>query len=320
MKSLWLEQGQVSFRRDVPTPEPPDGEALIRVRVAGICGTDLELVKGYYPFSGIFGHEFVGEVVSAPDNPGWEGKRVVGEINAACGDCAFCREGIPTHCSRRTVLGIVNRDGAFADYLVLPVRNLHEVPDTIPDRRAVFTEPLAAALQILEQLEVLGGQKVLLIGAGRLGLLIAQVFSLRSVHLSVVAKHQSQKRLLSEWGIDPIDAAQIGERGWDVVIEATGSPGGLLQACSAVRPRGTIVLKSTYAGPATVDISRIVVDEVLLLGSRCGPFAPALALLEGDRIDTGSLVDGTLPLEDGLRALAAAAVPGALKFLLEMPD
>ncbi len=241
MQAVWLEDGQITVRDDLPVPSLPAGEALVRVRLAGICSTDLELVRGYYPYTGILGHEFVGDVVQAPGRPELIGKRVVGEINAVCGGCEMCQTQKPTHCERRTVLGIVARDGAFADYLTLPVENLHLVPERLTDEQAVFSEPLAAALEIQEQVSVRPGARVLLIGAGRLGQLIAQSLSLTGCELQVVARYQHQRDLLSGFPLQFVDEAAVPENRVDLVVEATGSPAGFQLARRAVRPRGTIV-------------------------------------------------------------------------------
>ena len=281
MLALWLEDRTLAVRADVPPPEPPAGEALIRVTLAGICNTDLELVKGYYPYTGVPGHEFVGVVESAPDAPEWVGRRVVGEINAACGDCEQCRHGRRTHCERRSVLGIANRNGSFAEWLALPVANLHEVPADLPDTLAVFTEPVAAALEIQEQVAVATADRVIVIGDGKLGQLIAQTLAGTGCTLTVVGRHASKLEPLAALGIATARAEGVPARRADVVVECTGSPEGLELARSVVRPRGTIVLKSTYQGDTTLNLSAFVVDEITLVGSRCGPFAPALRALAG---------------------------------------
>jgi threonine dehydrogenase-like Zn-dependent dehydrogenase len=314
VKALWLEDRELSVR-DIDTPAC-EGEALVRVRLSGVCGTDLELVRGYYPFTGVPGHEFVGEVVESPD-PSWVGARVVGEINAWCGECETCRRGDVTHCERRTVLGIVDRNGVHAEYTSLPLANLHRVPDTVPDDAAVFTEPLAAALEILEQVHVLPTDRVLLLGAGRLGQLVAQVLALTGAGLRVVARHDRQRELLAARGISLIAAQDVEPRRWDVVVEATGSSSGFELARRAVRPRGTFVLKSTYRGGLTLDMAPFVVDEITVIGSRCGPFAPALRLLERGDVDVSGLVEARFKLADAVDAFAAAAKPGAMKVLLE---
>lgn len=314
MQSTWLEKQTLSLR-DVPRPRK-DGEALIRVRLAGICGTDLELVRGYYPFTGIPGHEFVGEVVEASDTS-WVGKRVVGEINVSCGACEQCRSGRPTHCEKRTVLGIANRDGAHSEYTTLPLANLHLVPDSVPDDAAVFVEPLAAALEIQQQVHIQPTDRVLLIGAGRLGQLVAQTLALTGADLRVAARHPLQQKLLTGRRIQLIAENEIQPRRWDVVVEATGSPSGFELARQALRPRGTLVLKSTYRGEMTVNWSPFVVDEITIVGSRCGPFAPALRLLEKKEVDPTVLIAQRFPLSAALEAYETAKQPGKLKILLQ---
>jgi 2-desacetyl-2-hydroxyethyl bacteriochlorophyllide A dehydrogenase len=318
MQALWLEDQKLEFRSDVPSPNPSGSEALIRVNMAGVCSTDLELVRGYYPFSGIPGHEFVGEVVRSPNNPTWVGKRVVGEINIACGECETCKSGLTRHCERRRTLGIHDWDGAFAEYLVLPITNLHIVPDLIPDESAVFTEPLAAAYEILEQIPLAPGDRVLVIGAGRLGLLIAQVLKGTGCELEVVARHSKQRELLAKWFIHSISEKSLGDKKYDVIIEATGSPQGFLLARKYIRPRGKIILKSTYKSNLDVNLSAIVVDEVTLIGSRCGSFEPALRLLAEGKVDPEPLIEAVYPLEQGMIAFKQAAMPGVLKVLVQV--
>lgn len=313
MQALWLENNQISLR-DVAQPVKPD-EALIKVCKAGICSTDLELVKGYYPYKGILGHEFVGKVVDAPDKT-WIGRRVVGEINAVCGGCEACLNGRPSHCENRTVLGIVNRDGVFAEYTTLPLENLQPVPDTVPDEMAVFTEPLAAALEIQQQIQIKPTDRVLLIGAGRLGQLIAQTLALSGCDLHVVARHTLQKNLLTARRIRIISEEDIRPHKWDIVVEATGSTDGFNLARKAIRPRGTLVLKSTYKGEMNVNFSSIVVDEINIIGSRCGPFAPALRLLEKREVDPTVLIAEEYKLIDSLIAMEKAAQAGMLKVLI----
>ena len=315
MKAVWLEDHQIKLA-DVQKPVRPD-EALIKIRMAGICSTDLELVKGYYPYTGILGHEFVGEVVSAPD-AAWVGQRVVGEINAVCGTCEACLNGRSTHCENRTVLGIADRNGVFAEYTSLPLKNLYRVPDSVPDEQAVFVEPLAAALEIQEQIKLQKTDRVLLIGAGRLGQLIAQTLALTGCDLHVVARSLPAQQLLAARGIKVIADGDIQSQKWDVVIEATGSTDGFTLARRAVRPRGTMVLKSTYKGDMNVNISSIVVDEITVLGSRCGPFEPALRLLERRQVDPSVLISDRYKLNDALKAFEKAAQPGVLKVLLEI--
>jgi 2-desacetyl-2-hydroxyethyl bacteriochlorophyllide A dehydrogenase len=314
MQALWLEDNQISLR-DISQPNKPT-EALIRIRKSGICSTDLELVKGYYPYTGILGHEFVGEVMEAPDKT-WIGARVVGEINVVCSACEACLNGRPTHCENRTVLGIVNRDGVFAEYTTLPLENLHRVPDSVPDEAAVFTEPLAAALEIQQQIQIKPTDRVLLVGAGRLGQLIAQTLALTGCDLRVVARHPHQQNLLTARGICLITEDEIQPRKWDIVVEATGSPDGFNLARKSIRPRGTMVLKSTYKGEMNVNFSSIVVDEINLIGSRCGPFEPALRLLEKREVDPSVLIAEQYKLKDSLKAFEKASQAGILKILLE---
>jgi len=315
MKALWLEDQKLDLR-EVPKPNRPN-EALIRIRKAGVCSTDLELVKGYYPYAGIPGHEFVGEVMDAPD-PSWIGQRVVGEINAVCGLCEACLNGRPTHCENRTVLGIMNRNGVFAEYTTLPLQNLYRVPDSISDEMAMFTEPLAAALEIQEQIEVETTDRVLLVGAGRLGQLIAQTLALTGCDLRVLARHPFQQNLLTARGIRLISEEEIQTGKWDVAIEATGSSDGFNIARKAVRPRGTMVLKSTYKGDMSVNFSSIVVDEITVLGSRCGPFEPALRLMESRKVDPTVLITAGYKLEDGIKAFEHASQAAVLKIFLEI--
>lgn len=313
MKALWLENQQLDLR-DAPEPAKP-GEALIRIRVAGICSTDLELVKGYYPFTGVIGHEFVGEVVAANDES-WVGQRVVGDINVTCGSCEQCRNVRSTHCENRTVLGIVKRNGTFAEFTTLPLSNLHRVPASVPDEMAVFTEPLAAALEIQQQVHIQPTDRVLVVGAGRLGQLIAQTLALTGCDLHVVARHAYQQKILLEREIRIIPEEDVQPWRWDIVVEASGSPGGFSLARQAVRPRGMLVLKSTYKGELSVNFSSIVVDEINILGSRCGPFEPALRLMERGEVNPDVLIAAEFKLNEALQAFERAAQPGALKVLV----
>ena len=319
MRAVWLENQALSFRKDVPEPKPLASEALVKVRLAGICGTDLELVKGYYPFSGIPGHEFVGEIVLASDQPDRVGQRVVGEINASCGSCRYCLAAQPTHCENRSVLGIKNRNGAFAEYLCLPLKNLKAVPDAVSDNAAVFVEPLAAALEIQEQIKIRSTDRVLVLGAGRLGQLVAQALVPLDCDLTVVARHKNQQAILAGRQIGWIDEQTVRQRAFDIVIEATGSADGIALAQQAVRPRGTIVLKSTISENenSQINFSALVVDEITLVGSRCGPFAPALHLLENQLVDPTVLITEHYKLSEALKAFKHAAAPGALKIILD---
>jgi threonine dehydrogenase-like Zn-dependent dehydrogenase len=314
MLGLWLESRQLSLRDDLATPDAPEGEALVRVTCTGVCNTDVELLRGYYPFEGIPGHEFVGIIEKGPDE--LAGRRVVGEINATCGECATCRAGRPTHCERRTVLGIVGRNGAFAERLALPVRNLHVVPDSVPDEVAVFTEPLAAALQIGEQVPIGPQDRVAVIGDGKLGQLVARALQATGCRLVVVGRHPRKLALLADAGIAGLIAPIPDEGGFDVTVECTGNPDGFDVARELLRPRGTLVLKSTYAGALTVDASSLVVDEITLVGSRCGPFAPALRMLTDGSIDPRPLIEARYPLDEALTAFEHAQRRGALKVLV----
>jgi threonine dehydrogenase-like Zn-dependent dehydrogenase len=305
MRALWLENRHLSLR-DVPQPVPADGEALVRVLAAGICNTDIELTRGYYPFTGIPGHEFVGM---------FDGRRVVGEINAACGSCEACRSGRRTHCERRTVLGIIGRDGAFAEYLTLPIENLHTVPDDVPTEVAVFTEPLAAALQIQQQLRVQPADRVLVVGDGKLGQLIARTLALTGCRLTVAGRHREKLSLLDTLGITTTTDA-VAPKSFDVAVECSGRSEGFEIARKALRARGTLVMKSTYAGELTINASSLVVDEITLVGSRCGPFAPALQLLAEQRLDLRPLIHATYPLADAITAFEHAQRPGTLKVLI----
>jgi len=316
MKAVWLENQALSFRRDVAEPALAAGEALVCVRLAGICGTDIEMSRGYYPFSGIPGHEFVGEVVAA-ENAEWIGQRVVSEINIPCRRCALCLRGYRSHCERRLVIGLRGRPGVFAEFVALPLANLHRVPASVADEAAVFTEPLAAALQIQEQVALRPSERVLVIGAGRLGQLVAQTLALTGCELTVAARHPHARELLEKRGVRVIEVSQIPERQMDVVVEASGSPQGFALARQAVRPRGTLVLKSTYAGEVQAHFSSLVVDEITVIGSRCGPFAPALRLLENRQVDPLPLIAARYPLEEALPAFEQAAQAGVLKVLLQ---
>lgn len=307
--------GQLTYRPERPAPTPRDGEVLVRVQRAGICETDLQLMKGYMAFRGILGHEFVGVAESGP----FAGRRVVGEINCACERCETCRAGLPTHCSNRTVLGILDHDGAFADMISVPQRNLHLVPDSLPTDIAVFTEPLAAAFQIPAQVAIRPDDRIIVLGDGRLGNLCAQVLAARSGHVLVVGKHLAKLALLNARGIatalltDALDA-----RSADVVVDCTGSASGVPTALKLVRPRGTIVLKTTVAGEQTLALAPFVIDEVTLVGSRCGPFDQALAALEAGAVDVAPLISARFDLPRGAEAFEHATAPGVLKVLLDV--
>lgn len=309
MRGLWLEEGRLTLRADLPRPEPLPGEALVRVVLAGICGTDLQMVDGYHPFRGVPGHEFVGRVVQA-GRPGWEGRRVVGEINVGCGKCGDCNVGNRSHCRHRTAIGIRDRDGVFAEFVALPLCNIWPVPDSVSDERAVFVEPLAAALRIQEQLPVSPSRRVLVVGAGRLGQLVSQTMALSGCHLRIVVRHSWQREALGPLAACVVDEGEVEDGAADLVVEASGSPGGFRLARRAVAAGGVIVLKSTYSGLAEVDLSSLAVDEVTLVGSRCGPFEPALRLLERDLVRVTPLIVGVFELEEGVEAFQRAKSGG----------
>jgi len=308
MIAAYLENGEVSIR-DFPTPKRV---VLIRMTTAGICNTDLELQAGYYGFQGIPGHEFVGVVEKGPAE--WLGKRVVGEINLACRKCAWCRRGLGRHCPKRTVLGIVNHPGAFAQYLTLPAENLLAVPKSMPDEVAVFTEPIAAACEILEQLKIPKGAEAAVLGDGKLGLLIGQVLLANRIIVHQFGRHPEKLKIVRRRGA--IIGKQPPAARFDYVVDATGSSEGLATAVHMCRPRGTVVMKSTVHNKVAIDMASVIVPEITLLGSRCGRFAPALALLRANKIDVESMIHGDYPLSDAPAAFARAATKGTLKILL----
>lgn len=306
--------GQAARLVERPEPSVGAGQALVRVHLAGICRTDLELVKGYMGFRGVLGHEFVGEVVAGAD--AWRGRRVVGEINFGCGRCAACLAGLGRHCPTRQVMGILGADGAFADLVCLPAANLHEVPGGVADEDAVFAEPLAAAYEILEQVHVAPGASVVVLGDGKLGLLVAQVLARTGASLLAVGRHEDKLAVLRRRGIAAVHVDAWDRRRADVVVEATGTASGFEQAVAATRPRGTLVLKSTVAEGAPLNLAPLVIDEITVVGSRCGPFAPALRALADGAVDVRSLVMAEIPLARGVEGLELAARPGATKVLL----
>lgn len=314
MRAIVLED-QVALDTLRPSPIPAEGEVLVRVTRAGICETDLQLIKGYMGFRGVLGHEFVGVAESGP----MVGRRVVGEINCACWACETCRRGLHTHCPNRTVLGILNHDGAFADLIAVPQRNLHAVPDSLSDEIAVFTEPVAAAFQIPAQMSIRAQDRIIVLGDGRLGNLCAQVLARLSNHVLVVGKHLPKLTLLKTLGIstalvtDPID-----ERSADIVVDCTGSATGLPTALKLVRPRGTIVLKTTVAGTQTLAWAPFVIDEVTLVGSRCGPFDQAITALEKGEVKVQPLISERYDLAKGIEALERAQAKSVLKVLLSV--
>jgi 2-desacetyl-2-hydroxyethyl bacteriochlorophyllide A dehydrogenase len=320
MKALFFD-GQLTVR-EVDAPRASPGEALIRMRLAGICGTDRQILKGYAGFRGIPGHEFVGEIVEC-EVADWVGKRVVGEINVTCGSCAFCRRGLGRHCLNRVVMGIIGHPGTFAEFVTLPIQNLHEVPANLPDEEAVFTEPLAAACEILEQLPMAKDTPVAILGAGRLGLLAAQVLRYAGAQVTVFGRNSAKLDLARSWGLNVVRVASdlqnskvLRPRSFPLVVEVTGSSQGLEAALRIVEPRGTVVMKSTFHQPAQFDTAKLVVDEIMLLGSRCGNFKAALDLLKNNSIHVRELISKVFPLSEGIHAFDELENPGCLKVLL----
>lgn len=318
MKALRFVNNQLKLS-EIPRPDN-EGEALVRVVASGICNTDLEIVRGYAGFEGTIGHEFVGVVEEAPGAPELKGKRVVGEINAGCGRCALCLAGDARHCPERTVLGIVGRDGCHAEFLRLPARNLLAVPDSVNDAQAVFTEPLAAAYGITGQVEIRPETRVGVIGDGKLGILCALSLGLKSNNVSLIGKHRAKLAIAEKVDVEGVLLENAGAlKGvFDVVVEASGSESGFATALDLLRPRGKLVLKSTFHGKPEWEAWRVVVDEITIVGSRCGRFAPALDILEKRLVDVEALIDKEFRLPDGIRAMEQAGKKGAMKVLLKM--
>jgi alcohol dehydrogenase len=311
--------GGLRFEQKVPEPKPARGEALIRVRMAGICNTDLEIARGYMGFNGILGHEFVGivERVNGPQQE-WVGKRVVGEINCPCGACEYCLHGIKNHCPQRTVLGIAGREGAFAEYLTLPAANLWNVPDALSDEEAAFTEPLAAALEITEQVHIRPTDRVIVLGDGKLGLLVSLVLHLTQADITVVGRHEGKLKIAGDRGIGSVLLHDLEmTKAYDVVVEATGSPGGFATALKLVKPRGRVVLKTTVAGKTEIDLAPIVIDEIQVIGSRCGPFGPALEILSKRLVDVRPLITEVFPFDRAEEAFERAKDKKAVKVMVD---
>jgi alcohol dehydrogenase len=314
MISVRLEDGRVEVH-EAPRPSRPPGFALLRMLCAGICNTDLELQRGYYGFAGVPGHEFVGEVLEA-DTADLIGRRVVGEINLGCCACDWCKLNLERHCPHRTVLGIVNHPGAFQEFFTLPERNLHVVPDTIPTEAAVFTEPLAAACEILDQIQFPCSSQIAVLGDGKLGLLIAQALNVYGFKIQQFGRHPEKLRISEKAGVHTEVASELPVAAYNWVVDATGSPEGLQQAVRMVRPRGTVILKSTQHGLVGVDTAPVIVNEITLLGSRCGRFEPALDLLSRGLINVQDMISGYEKLADAPRAFERAARKGTMKVLL----
>ena len=310
--------GELRLDTDYPEPRPAADEALIAVRLAGICNTDLEIARGYMDFQGVLGHEFVGEVLAAPD-PKWQGARVVGEINCGCRDCPWCKGGLERHCPERTVLGILGRDGVFAERTALPIRNLHRVPEHVADTEAVFVEPLAACCEILEQVDVTRLPRRAVLGDGKLGLLAAQVLVTDGGSVTLIGKHPEKMAIVAGGLIQTRTLTEVDTRPtFDLVVECTGSPEGLGLATELIRPRGTVVLKTTTAEPPRLPTNRMVIDEITVVGSRCGRFPPALELISQGGLKLAELVSATVPLSASRSAFRLAQLPGALKVTIDV--
>jgi threonine dehydrogenase-like Zn-dependent dehydrogenase len=332
VQALVFRNNVLTLEKNYPRPDLQPGEALIRVLQAGICNTDLEIIRGYMDFQGVLGHEFVGIVESVHEGPGATaptyliGKRVVGEINLACHrpDCFYCQRGMPTHCPNRTTLGILNRDGAFAEYLTLPIANLHLVPDNISDEEAVFVEPLAANFEMLEQVHLKPTDSVVILGDGKMGQLAAQVLTLSGCEVMMVGKHEEKLAIAEKRGVrtyvldDATSFPLENRRRVDLVVECSGSAQGLEMALRLVKPRGTLILKSTVADKSTLYLGPIVIDEIRVQGSRCGPFAPAIRALSQKTVDIRPLISARYRLDEGVVAFEHAAKPGVLKVLMQI--
>ena len=315
MLAVHLANKRVSLK-NVPKPRTPEGFALIRLLVGGICNTDLELQRGYYGFSGTPGHEFVGEVVEARDSA-LVGRRVVGEINLCCGGCDWCRLSLGRHCPKRSVLGIVNHPGAFREFLTLPERNLHVLPDSVPNEIAVFTEPLAAACEILDQVQIPCSSQVAVLGDGKLGLLVAQVLHAYGFRVHQFGHHKEKLVIARRAGVSTERVGkQLPRAAYDWVVDATGSKVGLKQAVEMARPRGTVIPKSTLHGTVGMDTAPMIVNEITLVGSRCGRFEPAIELLKSRAINVADMISERMPLNRAPLAFRRAAQPGVLKVLL----
>ena len=321
MKALVFRKS-LEFRTDYPIPTPGRDEALVHVKLAGICNTDLEITKGYMRFEGVPGHEFVGIVEKSEDRD-LEGKRVTGEINIGCGECTYCRDNLQIHCPNRSVLGIAHRDGAFAEYVSIPIKNLHIVPDSVSDEEAVFTEPLAAAFEILEQVKINNSDRVCVLGDGKLGLLAGQVLNTTGCDLVIAGRHREKLSILKKKGIKteivPAKAGARPELGmFDLVVDCTGSSSGIQTALEITKPRGTIILKTTVAQNVAFDLNRVVINEITIIGSRCGPFHRALEAIEKKSVELRPIISRSFKIEDGVEAFEYASQKGVLKVLLKI--
>jgi threonine dehydrogenase-like Zn-dependent dehydrogenase len=314
MRALHFD-GTAARVAEVPPPEPSEDSAVVRVSLAGVCNTDLEIVQGYMGFRGILGHEFVGVIEEGPRE--WIGQRVVSEINFACQRCSMCQQNLQRHCPERRVMGILEADGAFAERVRVPVANLHTVPANVPDDAAVFAEPLAAAFEILNQVEVEPGGGCLVLGDGKLGLLVAQALDAAGARVLAVGNHPEKLAILERRGIETVAAEDWRPAPMPLVVEATGSAEGFERALAATRPRGTLVLKSTVAERRAIDLAKVVINEIEVIGSRCGPFPPALSALEADAVEVRELISERVPLREADEALRRAAAPHTIKILIE---
>lgn len=315
MKALHFDGQKMTFLTDYDPPKP--GETLVKINLAGICGTDIEILSGYMSYQGIPGHEFVGVIKESQDSH-LIGKRVVGEINVGCGICELCKKGLERHCPHRTVLGILRRDGAFAQYLSLPEKNLHVIPDQIRDEQAVFVEPLAAAFEIKEQISLKQESNIALVGDGRLAQLVALVLNLSCQNITCFGRHKNKLELLKNLGIKTkIGIDSDDNQKFDLVVEATGSNSGFEDTMKLIKPKGTVILKSTLASKTNLDLTSMVINEVSVIGSRCGPFGPAINALASGRISVDNLIDSTYSLEKFQDAFEQAKKPDILKVLLK---
>jgi threonine dehydrogenase-like Zn-dependent dehydrogenase len=317
MRALVFRNGKLQFLRKYPVPHPGNNEALIRIRTAGICNTDIEITKGYLGFRGIPGHEFAGVVEKCMER-GLIGKRVVGEINISCRRCSFCRHKMHNHCVKRSVLGILKRNGVFSEYITLPVKNLHILPSSISDEEGVFVEPLASAFEIINQLDIDPLHKVCVMGDGKLGLLVAQAVKLSGCQVTVVGKHRNKLSILEKRNIKTRLRSEFRGNYYDFVIDCTGSPSGLNEAIKVVKPLGTVVIKTTTAKPRPLDINAIVINEISLVGSRCGPFPRAIKALQDGSIHVRPLISRIFPLEKGITAMRYASGKGVLKVIFKL--
>lgn len=311
-------QKKFRFKTDYPTPVHRQGEALIRITHAGICDTDLAIIEGYMGFKGVPGHEFIGIVEKSPSAPEWEGERVTGEINIGCNRCEYCLSNLSNHCPNREVLGILNKDGAFAEYITLPIKNLHKIPDSISDEEGVFVEPLAAAFEILEQIKINHGDKICVLGDGKLGLLAAHVLSLRPAEITLAGHHPWKLALVSDKKIKTELAPLPYKKYFDVVVDCTGAASGIKEACELIKPRGKIIVKTTALKRDNIDYNNLVIDEISLIGSRCGPFDKAIDALKNKTIEVSPLISNVFPLKEWEQAFGLVQQGGCLKVILRI--